>query len=511
MNPFLIARENPNRLATVLTASGETMRYGELDDLSRRIAAGMHALGLERGDHVALLISNDLMFHPVCWGAWFAGLYFTPISTRLRYDEVKYIVTNCDAKLVVAGSEFEDLLLALRADLAEPRHWYVTVGGSGRLPGIEQLTAGLAPLEVGLDEQVGTDMLYSSGTTGRPKGIVPGTLQTRDAPYPLATLLKWLYGFGSETRYLSPAPLYHGSPVKYSMAIHRFGGTNVVMEKFDAEAALAAIDRHGVTHSQWVPTMLHRLARLPDHVKARYNLSSHRVAIHAAAPCPIELKRQIIGWWGPIVHEFYAGSEAVGYTAIDTAKWLQRPGSVGRSVLGELHIVGEDGAEAPAGTVGQIYFGNSPRIAYHKDPEKTAGAYLPNGWITLGDMGWVDHEGYLYLSDRKDFMIITGGVNVYPKEIEDVLVMHPAIEDAAVFGLPNEEFGEEVKAVVQPVTWPADETAFIAEVMTYCRETLSAIKMPKSFDLAESLPRHENGKLYKKPLRESYLAARRTI
>jgi acyl-CoA synthetase (AMP-forming)/AMP-acid ligase II len=349
-------------------------------------------------------------------------------------------------------------------------------------------------------------MLYSSGTTGKPKGILPRLDQKRDDPNPLAMLLRRLYGFDHATRYLTPAPLYHGSPLKFSMAVHRFGGTNVIMERFDADGALAAIDDYKVTHSQWVPTMLHRLVRLPDEVRARHDLSSHRVAIHAAAPCPVELKHQVIDWWGPIVHEFYAGSEAVGFTAIDTAEWLERPGSVGRAVLGEIHIVGEDGAEVPIGEIGQIYFGNAPQIIYHNDPEKTARAYLANGWITLGDMGRVDEEGYLYLSDRKDFMIITGGVNVYPKEIEDVLVMHPSVDDAAVFGLPNAEFGEEIKAVVQPAAWPRDETALIDELTRHCRERLSSIKLPKSFDLARALPRQENGKLYKKALRESYLA-----
>ncbi len=507
MNPLVMARQDPDRPATINASTGEMMSYGALDDLSRRLAAGFRALGLQPGDHIAMMVSNELMFHPICWGAWLAGLYFTPVSTRLRRDEVEHLITDSGSKLVIASPSFEDLMVDLKATLPGVGNWFLTAAGAGGLPTIDDLVAGLEPLEVGPNALVGADMLYSSGTTGKPKGILPRLGLRRDDPNPLAMLLKRLYGFDQDTRYLTPAPLYHGSPLKFSMAIHRFGGVNVIMERFDAEEALAVIAGHGVTHSQWVPTMLHRMVRLPAEVKARHDLSKHRVAIHAAAPCPVELKRQIIDWWGPIVHEFYAGSEAVGFTAIDTPEWLERPGSVGRAVLGDIHIVGEAGVELPAGEVGQIYFGGGPKVAYHNDAEKTARAYHPKGWMTLGDMGRVDDEGYLYLSDRKDFMIITGGVNVYPKEIEDVLIMHPDVEDAAVFGVPNAEFGEEVKAVVQPVVWPNDEAAFIEALSNHCRGRLSSIKLPKSFDLARALPRQENGKLYKKALRDIYLAA----
>jgi long-chain acyl-CoA synthetase len=506
MNPFVIAREDPNRTATIIAETGEVMTYGELDTLSRTLAAGLRSLGLVRGDHIAFMVHNQLAFHTVCWGAWFAGLYFTPISTRLQHEEVEHILTDSGSKLVIASPTFEPLLCTLKARLPQVAHWYLTAPGNLGLPDLATLTEGRIPLSVQANDVVGADMLYSSGTTGRPKGILPKLGRTRDEPDSLSMLLQRLYGFGDDARYLTPAPLYHGSPLKFSMAMHRFGCTTIIMERFDAAGALAAIDRYQVTHSQWVPTMLHRLVRLPDEVRARYGLSSHRVAIHAAASCPIELKRQVINWWGPIVHEFYAGSEAVGFTAIDSAEWVARPGSVGRAVLGEIHIVGEDGTELGFDEVGQIYFGNGPPLAYHNDPEKTQRAHHRNGWVTLGDMGRIDAQGYLYLSDRKDFMIITGGVNVYPKEIEDVLAMHPAVEDAAVFGIPNAEFGEEVKAVVQPAVWPNDEAALADGLMRYCREHLSPIKVPKSFDFAVTLPRQENGKLYKKALREAYLA-----
>jgi long-chain acyl-CoA synthetase len=508
MNPQVIARRTPDKVATIMASTGETMSYRELDQLARRIAALFRHLGLRPGDHIALLVGNEIMYHPVGWGAWFAGLYWTPISTRLTAEEIAYIIEDSGSQLVVASPVFESALLTLREAMPQVGGWYLT-GPGETLPDIRHTAAAFAPLPTDETTAVGADMLYSSGTTGRPKGIKPALGATRDQPNGLASLLTRLYGFDGDSRYLTPAPLYHGSPTKFSLAIHRAGGTNVIMEKFDAEEALAAIARHGVSHSQWVPTMFHRLARLPDEARSRHDLSSHRVAIHAAAPCPQDLKQQMLAWWGPIIHEFYAGSEAIGFTAIGPEEWLARPGSVGQAVLGEIHIMDEDGGECPVGETGEIYFANGPPLAYHNDKAKSAKAYNARGWITLGDLGRLDAEGYLYLSDRKDFMIITGGVNVYPQEIEDVLAMHPEVQDVAVFGIPNEEFGAEVKAVVQPVAWPADEAAYKQMLADYSRARLSPIKVPRSFDLTEELPRQPNGKLYKKKLREAYLAAAR--
>jgi len=505
MNPQVIAEHAPERPATIMVSTGETMSYGELDTLARRLAALFHALGLERGDHIAMMIDNEIMYHPVAWGAWYAGLFFTPVSTRLTTGEVAYMIEDSGARLFIASPPHEALALELSAKLPQVPHWFLTAPGGGKIRDIVSQLGTIEPLAVTSEDLVGADMLYSSGTTGRPKGIKPRGGATRDQPNPLASLLTRLYGFDAETRYLTPAPLYHGSPTKYSMAVHRAGGTNVIMESFDAERALAAIATHRVTHSQWVPTMLQRMVRLPEEAKARFDLTSHRVAIHAAAPCPPELKRQMIDWWGPIVWEFYAGSEAVGYTSIDSGEALARPASVGRSVLGELHILDGDGNELPPGEIGHIFFAGGPLMEYHNDPAKTARAYNERGWVTLGDMGRLDEDGFLYLADRKDFMIITGGVNVYPAEIEQLLAMHPAVEDVAVFGVPNEEFGQEVKAVIQPAAWPADEAAYKAELDAYCRAYLSRIKVPRSIDLAAELPRQPNGKLYKTALRAAYL------
>ncbi len=510
MNPQVIAQTAPDRPATIMAATGETMTYGELDSLSRRLAGLLRRLGYGPGDHLAMMIDNEILYHPVAWGAWYAGLYFTPVSTRLTASEVAYLVEDSGSRVFIASPAYEALIAELKPGLPQVEHWFLTGAGTGAAEPLLPLLDAETELAIGPADAVGADMLYSSGTTGRPKGIKPRGGATRDEPNPLASLLTKLYGFDAATHYLTPAPLYHGSPTKYSMAVHRAGGTNIIMEGFDAEAALAAIERHRVTHSQWVPTMLHRMARLPDETKARYDLSSHRVAVHAAAPCPPELKRQMIDWWGPIVWEFYAGSEAVGYTSIGSAEALARPGSVGKSVFGDLHILDGEGQPLPPREIGHIFFANGPAMEYHNDPAKTARAYNERGWVTLGDMGSLDEEGYLYLADRKDFMIITGGVNVYPAEIEQLLVMHPGIDDAAVFGIPNEEFGQEVKAVVQPAAWPADEADYKEEIIAYCRAHLSRIKVPRSVDLSTELPRQPNGKLYKTALRAAYLKESQT-
>jgi long-chain acyl-CoA synthetase len=276
------------------------------------------------------------------------------------------------------------------------------------------------------------------------------------------------------------------------------------MEKFDAEQALALIERYRVTHSQWVPTMFVRLLRLPEDVKRKYDLSTHRCAVHAAAPCPIEIKRQMIEWWGPILYEYYAGSEGNGFAVINSEEWLAHPGSVGRAILGELRILDEDGRQCPPRVAGGIYFANGPKFEYHNDPAKTAGAYSTEGWSTLGDVGYVDEEGWLYLTDRKAYMIISGGVNIYPQEAENVLTAHPKVVDVAVFGVPNAEFGEEVKAVVQPVDMAQAGPPLAEELIAYCRERLADVKCPRSIDFDPELPRHPNGKLYKRILRDRY-------
>ncbi|PIE37822.1 MAG: hypothetical protein CSA53_04985 [Gammaproteobacteria bacterium] len=354
-------------------------------------------------------------------------------------------------------------------------------------------------------------MLYSSGTTGQPKGVfVPPEDDDVHTPHALAGSLGVAFGFGEETVYLSPAPLYHAAPLHYSMLALYQGGTVVVMKQFEAEQALKLIEEHRVTHSQWVPIMFVRMLKLPEEVRAKYDLSSMQYAIHAAAPCPVDVKEQMIDWWGEVIVEYYAASEGVGLTMIDSAAWLTHKGSVGPALIGELHILDDQGHELPAGETGTVYFGGNAKFSYHKEPEKTRQAYNDKGWATTGDIGYVDEDGFLYLTDRKDFTIISGGVNIYPQEIENLLITHPKIADVAVFGVPHEEFGEAVKAVVQPQNW-ADATDEVAiEIMEWLRERLSHIKLPRSLDFKENLPRGDNGKLYKKYLADEYRGGTRS-
>jgi acyl-CoA synthetase (AMP-forming)/AMP-acid ligase II len=379
----------------------------------------------------------------------------------------------------------------------------------GRMDGYDSAEEALKtmPSTPVADETPGTDMLYSSGTTGRPKGVkrpLTGGPLVGGAPNPLSMLVKMLYGFDENTVYLSPAPLYHAAPLRYNLSVLGFGGTSIVMEHFDPEQALATLQKYRTTHSQWVPTMFVRMLKLPEEVRRKYDVSSMKVAIHAAAPCPIPVKRQMIEWWGPVIFEYYAGTEGNGFCAIRSDEWLAHPGSVGKALLGELHIVGEDGNECPVGESGTIYFANGPEFSYHNDPKKTAEARNEKGWSTLGDVGYVDKDGYLYLTDRKAFMIISGGVNIYPQEAENILINHPRVADVAVIGVPNEDFGEEVKAVVQPMNWSDATPALAEELVAYCRQHLSAIKCPRTVDFERELPRHPTGKLYKRLIRDRY-------
>jgi acyl-CoA synthetase (AMP-forming)/AMP-acid ligase II len=378
----------------------------------------------------------------------------------------------------------------------------------GCAPGFDRYETAIATMPARpIDDEAGqgVPMMYSSGTTGQPKGIRPpppgaGVLELAALP----AKLRELYGFDPDTVYLSTAPLYHAAPLKFNLAVQACGGTSIVMEKFDAAEALEAIERYEVTHSQWVPTMFIRLLKLADDVRRSHDLTSHRMAIHSAAPCPIDVKQAMFDWWGPIVYEYYSGSESIGLCAISPAEWLTHRGSVGKPVRGALHVVGDDGRELPPGETGLVYFETAGPLRYHNDPEKTARAHNERGWATMGDIGHVDADGYLYLTDRRDYVIISGGVNIYPQECENLLETHPKVADAAVFGVPNEEFGEEVKAVVVPQD-PLDAGPELArELIDFCRSRLSTIKCPKSIDFESTLPREPTGKLVKKPLRQRY-------
>jgi fatty-acyl-CoA synthase len=356
-----------------------------------------------------------------------------------------------------------------------------------------------------IDRVDGSDMLYSSGTTGRPKGVALNLGKNPlGSPNGVTSLGQFLFAMDDSTIYLSPAPLYHAAPLRWSMNMHRLGGTVVCMEKFDAEKALEAIERYKVTDSQWVPTHFVRMLKLPEEVRARYDLSSLRGAIHAAAPCPVPVKRAMIEWWGQVLNEYYAGTEGNGFTFISSPEWLARPGSVGRALLGTIRICDENGDEVPRGTEGQVFFEGGNPFSYHNDPDKTRDATNKHGWTSLGDVGWMDEDGFLYLTDRKSFMIISGGVNIYPQEIENILVTHPKVADAAVVGGPDEEMGEKVIAVIQPADLSASREELAAELMAYCRANLSHVKTPRVFDFMDELPRHATGKLYKRLIRDAY-------
>ncbi len=501
---------SPGKLAVIMARTGETVTYAQLDARSNQGAQLFRSLGLKRGDAIALMLENSAQFHAICFAAQRSGLFYTAMSTRLSPAEAAYIVQDCGAQVFIASASLAPLAEATRS--ANPQLQHAFAVGSA-IPGFTSWEehAKTHPSTPIADQSAGRDMLYSSGTTGRPKGIKAALLDDAfDAPTQLLTSTAALYGFNPDSRYLSPAPLYHAAPLRFTMTMLRLGGTVVIMEKFDEEASLAHIEAYKITHSQWVPSMFVRMLKLPASTRARHDLSSLKVAIHAAAPCPVSVKEQMIAWWGPVLFEYYAGTEGNGFVACNSAEWLAHKGTVGRAITGELRIVGEDGKLLPPGpeNAGTIYFANAPAFEYHNDPEKTAASRSPEGWSTLGDVGYVDTDGFLYLTDRKAHMIISGGVNIYPQEVEDLLITHPRIADAAVIGVPNEDFGEEVKAVVQPLDWADATPAFAAELIAFCRANISHVKAPRSIDFDRELPRHPTGKLYKRLIRDRYWQGR---
>lgn len=504
MHPSRHADTWPDKPAYIMAGTGERITYRELDDRSNRGAQLFRSLGLKSGDHIALMVENCPGFFELCWAAQRTGLYFTAISTRLTAVEVAYILEDCGAKLFVINEALSHVADELTPYIDNVAHRYM-IGGVR--PGYASFEEAIAqfPAEPVADEISGVDMLYSSGTTGRPKGVKrpPSGLAIDDPGISLDRMTQ-LYHMDEATIYLSPAPLYHAAPLRFTMSIMRLGGTVVVMEKFDPERALASIEQYRVTHSQWVPSMFVRFLKMPGGLRGKYDLSSHVTAIHAAAPCPVPVKEQMIEWWGPIIDEYYAGSESIGSTWINSKDWLAHKGSVGRAADCVIHILDDDFNELPVGEAGTIYFEGETTFVYHNDADKTAGAMSPQGWATLGDVGKLDEDGYLYLTDRKAFMIISGGVNIYPQEAENALITHPEVADVAVFGVPNEDFGEEVKAVVQPIEWGRAGEDLAEELIAYCRSQISPIKCPKSVDFERELPRHATGKLYKRLLRDRY-------
>lgn len=504
MHPHIHATKTPDKPAIIFARTGETITFRDLEARSNQVAQYFRSIGLKRGDAIAIFLENNPRYFDICWGAQRSGLYYTCISSRLSAGEIDYIVGDSQAKLFITSMDRAEIAKDLVDLMPNTPHRLMI---DGTIPGFDSFEEKVLsqPDSRISDESTGMDMLYSSGTTGKPKGVRHQLPEEPIDDTPgLVTLITLLYGFDESSVYLSPAPLYHAAPLRYNMCVQRIGGTTVIMDHFDPEEALQNIDKYKITCSQWVPTMFIRILKMEESIRTKYDLSSHKSAIHAAAPCPIPVKKQMIEWWGPIINEYYAGTEGNGFCSLNSEEWLAHEGSVGKALLGELHIVGEDGEEVSTGETGTVYFANGAEFEYHNDPEKTKESRDNRGWSTLGDVGYVDDEGYLYLTDRKAFMIISGGVNIYPQESENLLVTHPKVADVAVIGVPNEDFGEEVKAVVQPVNWADAGPDLEAELIDFCLADLSKIKCPRSVDFMEELPRHPTGKLYKRLIRDKY-------
>ncbi|MGR3425149.1 MAG: AMP-binding protein [Sagittula sp.] len=495
------AREEPDRIALEFETA-PSVSYSELETQANRFAQLFRSCGLRRGDHVCGILPNGPEVIAAVWGAYRCGLYYTPVAHTFTPRELAYVVDNSDSKLVLTTAEFEAKLGDIETDCHKVGHRFII----GRRPGWQDLEAALAaqPDTPVADETPGFLMMYSSGTTGAPKGIwrpLPDPEAYREGPPTFARDLIQIFDFAPETRYLSPAPLYHAAPLRWSLAITASGGTAYIMDRFDADRALDILETRGITMSQWVPTMFRRMLALPAERRARFSAPAHVAAWHAAAPCPPSLKREMIDWWGPIIHEYYSGSESVGLTLLDTAEWQAHPGSVGRAVKGVLHIVDEDWNELPAGQTGNVYFDPPSKFAYYGEPEKTAKKTSPQGWQTVGEVGYVDADGYLYLTDRQDDMIISGGVNIYPQEIEQCIEAMPEVSECCVTQIPDADFGERPVAFVVPAQGaPGDRLEDL--VREVCRTGLGKTKQPYQIRVVDDLPRSDAGKTLRRVLRD---------
>jgi len=511
MYPGLQATIRPRQPAFIMATTGETVTYGELERRSNRIAHFLRASGLGRLDHYSIFMENQARYVECCSAGERAGLYYTCINSYLTPDEVAYVLDNSESKILITSTAKRDVALKAMAQCPRIERCLVVdgLGDGGRVVSLDEAVNGFPDTPIA-DEFLGVPMLYSSGTTGRPKGILrPLPENPPGQALPVFDFMVEFWRFRDGTIHLSPAPLYHTAPlVAVALAI-RTGGTAVIMEHFDPEQFLAFVERYHATHSVLVPTMFSRMLKLPEAVRRRYDVSSLKTAFHGAAPCPVQVKEQMIAWWGPIIHEYYGATEGHGLTACDSAEWLAHRGTVGRVLLGELHVLDEDMQPVPTGTPGTLWFKTASPFEYFKDPVKTKEARSPDGTMsTVGDVGYVDEDGYVYLTDRRTFMIISGGVNIYPQECENLLITHPEVADAAVFGVPNADLGEEVKAVVQPMPGVDPTAAFAEELIAFCRENLAHIKCPRSIDFEEELPRLPTGKLYKRLLRDRYWGER---
>lgn len=504
--PRWFAKQTPDKPAVIMYPSGAQLTFAEMEAQANQFAHFLRSIGLRAGDRIAFRLENRIEVFPFSWGAQRAGMIYVAISNKSSFDEVSFILENSGASVLLCSAKDNQDMLGQISQ---------TCAGHMRLLGLGAMPAGwddwydvlnkfpTYPIE---DECCGTDMLYSSGTTGRPKGIYTEIDPSKpvDEMPSVASLGLKFFRMSSDTVYLSPAPIYHAAPLRFSMAVQYLGGTVVMLEKFDAEDVLRAIEKYKITHAQFVPTHFHRLLDLPPETRKAYDLSTLQFVIHAAAPCPVETKRQMIEWWGPIIEEYYSSSEGTGFTYINSADWLQHVGSVGRPLIGIVRICDENGNEVPTGTEGYIYFENARPFSYYGDDSKTAESTNQHGWRTIGDIGWVDAEGFLYLTDRKSFMIISGGVNVYPQEIENLLITHPKVRDVAVIGTPDRDLGEKVTAIIELYDHDQANEATATELMAFTRAHLGGVKVPRRIEFDPALPRTDTGKLLKRKLRDAY-------
>ena len=504
--------QHPDRAAFIMASTGETVSYAELELRTNRLAHLLRTEGLRRLGHYAIFMENNNRYLECNGAGERSGLYYTCINSFLTSEELAYIVDNSESQLLITSIDKLPVARAALELCPRVKRCLVVDGGEATRslndPRYVDFAEAVSvhPDQPIADESLGAAMLYSSGTTGRPKGILrPLAEQPPSQPLPLFAFLNKLWQCSEGMRFLSPAPLYHAAPQANVALAVRNGGTVVIMEHFDPEQYLALIERYRITHTQLVPTMFGRMLKLPEAVRLRYDRSSLQIAVHAAAPCPAQMKLQMIDWWGPIIHEYYGATEGMGFAACDTAEWLAHRGSVGKVLMGELHVLDEAMQPKAKGQPGELWFKTANPFVYFNDPERTQATRSADGTMsTVGDVGYLDDDGFLYLTDRSTFMIISGGVNIYPQECENLLITHPQVADAAVFGVPNADFGEEVKAVVQPMPGVVADDAFAKSLIAFCGEHLAAMKCPRSVDFTDSLPRLPTGKLYKQPLRDKY-------
>ena len=509
MYPDKYAAKNPERAAFIMASSGQSVSYAEFEMRANRMAHLLCAEGLDQRDHFSIMMENNDRYLEACAAGERTGLYYTCINSYLTADELAYILDNSESQILITSMLKLGVAIDAVAQSNKVRKVLVVDAGANQLPeGFEDYATAcqsfpVTPID---NERLGTAMLYSSGTTGRPKGIIrPLPEQPPAKALPIFDFLGQLWHYREDMVYLSPAPLYHSAPQAAVNLTIRQGGTVIIMERFDPEAYLSLIEQYSATHSQLVPTMFSRMLKLPEAVRRSYDLSSLEIAVHAAAPCPVMVKQQMIEWWGPIIHEYYGATEGLGFSACNTEEWLAHPGTVGKIVLGELSVLDDEMQPLPQGSPGTLWFKTATEFEYHNDAEKTAEATSPDGEMTtVGDVGYLDEDGFLFLTDRKTFMIISGGVNIYPQESEDLLIAHPKVADAAVFGVPNVDLGEEVKAVIQVVPGTAEEESLTQELLDYLAEHLSRQKIPRSIDYIAEMPRLPTGKLYKRLLRDQY-------